>query len=134
LRTIKAHLLDVVEVDAPTMLEAVQAISLFALIIAHYFLIRGCFSIKEEMPIQGERITGKIDSISEYLDELNQLISDFSDSMPTNAGNHPPSSPMELLLTSFMSSMTKQNHAPKESEWEILPNEDDTKTTVQAED
>ena len=120
--------------DASTMLEAVQAISLLALIVAHYFLIRGCFSIKEEMPIQGNRITMKIDAVSDYLDELNQLISDFSDSMPSSGNNHPPSSPMEVLLTSFMSSMTKQNHAPKESEWEILPNEDNTKTTVQAED
>ena len=121
-----------VDDDAPTMLEAVQAISLLALIVAHYFLIRGCFSIKEEMPIQGNRITTKIDTVSNYLDELNQLISDFSDSMPSSGNNHPPSSPMEVLLTSFMSSMTKQNHAPKEAEWEIL--QDNPNKTAQAQD
>lgn len=129
-----AHLLDMVDDDAPTMLDAIQATSLLALIIAHSFLIRGCFKIKEEMPIQGTRITTKIDTVSEYLDELNQLISDFSDSMPSNNNTQTASSPMEVLLTSFMSSMTKQNHAPKESEWEVLPPNEDSTPPVEAQD
>ena len=128
-----AHLLDMVDDDGPTMLDAIQATSLLALIIAHSLLIRGCFKIKEEMPIQGTRITTKIDIVSEYLDELNQLISDFADSIPTNSNTQTPSSPMEVLLTSFMSSMTKQNHAPKESEWEVLPPNENPTPPVEAE-
>ena len=112
------------DADASIMFEALQALCLLALIIAHYFLIRGCFSIREELPIQGGAIGTKIDGVSEYLDELAQLVSDFTDSMPSAAKSHPPSSPIEALLTSFMAGMTKPNHGPTQDEWEILENQE----------
>ena len=126
-----AHLLEMGEADASIMFEALQTLCLLALIIAHYFLIRGCFSIREELPIQGGAIGTKIDGVSEYIDELAQLVSDFTDSMPASAKSHPPSSPIEALLTSFMAGMTKPNHGPTQDEWEILENQENPPNETQ---
>ena len=84
-----------------------------------------------ELPIQGGAIGTKIDGVSEYIDELAQLVSDFTDSMPASAKSHPPSSPIEALLTSFMAGMTKPNHGPTQDEWEILENQENPPNETQ---
>lgn len=105
------------------MLDEIQALALLCLIACHYFLIRGCFGIKEELPITGRSITDKIDRTGDLLDEMAQIMADFSDTIVPSKP-HTPSSPVEALLTSFISRMnmpSTDSHGTKESEWEILP-------------
>ena len=117
------------------MLEILQVSALLLLIIAHGFLIRGCFGIKTELPLQGGTISSKIDRTADLLDEMAQLISDFSDSMAGGAVTHPVPTPMEAILSAFMSRVTPTpSHAETSKEWEILPNDDNPTQTKQAED
>ena len=113
------------------MLDEIQAAALLCLIGCHYFLIRGCFGIKDELPITGESISDKIGKTSDLLDEIAQIMSDFADSIEMPKP-HTPSSPVEAILTSFISRMnmgSSDSNGKKESEWEILPNQDNTQTT-----
>jgi len=114
------------------MLDALQAIGLLGLIACQYILIRGCFAIKDEIPLAGGSITTKIDRTADLLDEMAQLISDFSDSMTGSGNTPPPPSPMEAILTAFMSKTAMGGHASQSQEWEILPNNDDPPQTVEA--
>ena len=117
------------------MLEILQVSALLLLIIAHGFLIRGCFGIKTELPLQGGTISSKIDRTADLLDEMAQLISDFSDNMAGGSVTQPVPSPMEAILSAFMSRVTPSpSHAKTSEEWEILPNNDNPTQTKQAED
>jgi hypothetical protein len=115
------------------MLDALQAIGLLGLIACQFVLIRGCFKINESLPIQGGAITSKIDRTADLLDEVAQLISDFSDNLSGNGNTPPPPSPMEAILTAFMSKTTMGGHGTKESEWEVLPPNNDPTTQEQTE-
>lgn len=115
------------------MLDYLQAFSLLGLILTHYFLVRGCFSIRQELPIQGGEITSRLDRTADLLDEVAQLIADLGDSTPSGAVAHTPSSPLDLLGAFLNNRMnTASQHAPPNEEWEILPNNDDTPPTSQA--
>lgn len=117
------------------MLEVLQVVALLLLIVAHGFLIRGCFGIRTELPLQGGSIASKIDRTADLLDEVAQLISDLTDNLPTQANTQPVSSPMEAILTSLISNIgNPQKHAKTSEEWEILPNNDNPTQTKQAED
>ena len=120
------------------MLDALQAIGLLGLIACQFILIRGCFKINESIPIQGGSISSRIDRTADLLDEVAQLISDFSDNLSGNGNTPPPPSPMEAILTALISKTNiggNDTHGTKESEWEILPPDEDTKTqnTTQSE-
>jgi len=110
------------------MLEEISALALLCLIGCHYFLIRGCFGIKDELPITGASITEKITRTADLLDEIAQIISDFTEAIDFPKP-HTPSSPIEALLTSFISRMNMAgSDAKKSEEWEVLPpNETQTK-------
>ena len=115
------------------MLEILQVSALLLLIIAHGFLIRGCFGIKTELPLQGGTISSKIDRTADLLDEMAQLISDFSDSMTGTAVTQPVPTPMEAILSAFMAKVTPSpSHAETSKEWEIL--QDNTYPQTGAED
>jgi hypothetical protein len=103
------------------MLDALQALALLGLIVCQYFLIRGCFGISEALPIQGGAITSKIDRTADLLDEVAQLIADLSDGLGGNGNAPPPPSPMEAILTAFMSKTAMGGHASQSQEWEVLP-------------
>ena len=113
------------------MLEYLQAVSLLGLIVGHYFLIRGCFSIRESIGSNGGEISVKIDKTSELLDELIQVVVDV---IPEPSKSNPitqPSGGIGDLLTMFLNnrmSMSQDHGDPKEDQWEILPNENDTTT------
>jgi len=115
------------------MLDALQAIGLIGLIACQFVLIRGCFRINETIPVAGGAITSKIDRTADLLDEMAQLIADFSDTMTGSGNTPPPPSPMEAILTAFMSKTAMGNHASQKQEWEIYPNNDDPPQTVEAE-
>jgi len=116
------------------MLDEIQAVALLCLLGCHYFLIKGCFGIRDELPISSESITDRITKTSDLLDEIAQIMSDFTDFVESPKP-HTPTNPMEAILTSLISRMGMggtDSNAKKESEWEILPpNETQTK---QAED
>ena len=61
------------------MLDEIQAAALLCLIGCHYFLIRGCFGIKQELPITGESISDRISKTSDLLDEIAQIMSESKD-------------------------------------------------------
>jgi len=118
------------------MLDEIQAVALLCLIGCHYFLIKGCFGIKDELPITGETISDRISKTSDLLDEIAQIMSDFADNLES-AKPHTPSSPMESILTSFISRMNMgrgDTNGKTQSEWEILPPEtDENKTQTESE-
>lgn len=106
------------------MLEAIQAISLLGLIVGHYYLIRGCFGIRQAIPEQGSAISTRIDRTADLLDEVAQLMADLLD------GQAPPppaiaqtGSPIADLLTTFLmrQSTPAPPHGTTSEEWEIYP-------------
>ena len=116
------------------MLELLQSVSLLALIITHAFLVRGCFSIKAELPIQGGQISTRLDRTADLLDEVAQLIADLSDGAPSqNVPVAQTGSPIGDLLTTFLNNRmsTAMHHATQSEEWEVLPPQDDTHPTTQ---
>jgi len=85
------------------MLAEIQAISVLGLIVGHYFLIRGCFAIREAIPQQGGEISQRIDRTADLLDELAQLISDMVDGQATpNTPLAQTGSPITDILTTFL--------------------------------
>jgi hypothetical protein len=115
------------------MLDYLQAFSLLGLIVTHYFLVRGCFSIKTELPIQGGHITTRLDRTADLLDEVAQLIADLSDSSPVGPVAQPPSGLGEMVANLFLTKMQNTSeHAPPSAEWEIFQNDTDTPPTNDA--
>lgn len=120
------------------MLDHLQAVSLLALIVAHYFLVRGCFSIKEELPVQGGAISGRLDRTGDLLDEVAQLLADLADGLggsdPKFPAAHPPSG-LGDLLTAFLNNRMNMvsSHATTQQEWEVYP-PDENPPQEQAED
>ena len=104
------------------MLDYLIGACLFILIIAQGYLIRGCFGIKNELPLQGGAIGSRIDKTADLIDEVAQLISDFSDAALAGKSPQPVASPMEAILTSLISNMQiPTNYAEKVEEREIYP-------------
>lgn len=93
------------------MLEELQAFALLGLIGTHYFLVRGCFSIKNELPVQGRSITEGLERTSELLDEVAQLIADLGDSVPASTPAAGSDSPFGLILNSLL------NRTPMSAEY-----------------
>ena len=89
------------------MLDEIQAVSLLLLIIGHGFLIRGCFKIHGELPVQGTRISDALGDTSRLIDELADLLSElvegFGQSTPSS-----PAGPVDLpsLLSMFLMNKT----------------------------
>ena len=112
------------------MLDEIQAAALLCLIGCHYYLIKGCFGIKEELPITGETISERIGKTSELLDEIAQIMSDFTDSIDLPKP-HTPSSPMEAILTSFIGRMNmgqNDSNGEKEEERQVYEIEETNNT------
>ena len=116
------------------MLEEIQAVGLAGLVVAHYFLIRGCFAIRESIPVQGGQISGKIDRTADLLDEMAQLISDFADGVQAAT---PPPTQMQgglggLLSTWLMSNTAiPSDHAETHEIREVRQDEHDPQTQKQ---
>jgi len=101
------------------MLDEIQAASLLLLIIGHGFLIRGCFKINDELPVQGGRITEALGSTSNMIDELADLLSELLDGFGQSKPST-PAGPVDLpsLLSMFLMSKTGigSEHGPQEPE------------------
>ena len=119
------------------MLEEIQAVGLAGLVVAHYFLIRGCFAIRESIPLQGGQISGKIDRTADLLDEMAQLIADFADGVAEASA--PPAQMqggLPGLLSTWLMSNTAipSDHATTHEIREVRQDEYDPQTQKQAED
>lgn len=103
------------------MLNELSAAALFGLIICQYYLIRGCFGINEAIGSNGGEIQVKIDRTADLLDEVAQLISDFSDGIAPEGNIQPPTSPMEAIFTSLISKMTmpQTDTDASQEEWSL---------------
>ena len=114
------------------MLDYLQAASLLALIVAHYFLVRGCFSIKEELPLQGGLISGRLDRTGDLLDEVAQLLADLADGLgggdPKSPAPPHPQGGIADFLTAFLNNRMSMGslHATPNEEWEVYPPNEDT--------
>lgn len=114
------------------MLDEIQAASLFLLIIAHGFLIQGCYGIRDGLPTQGSAISERIDGVTTVLDELADLIHNIGESVPSSGNTQPPTDLFGTLLTAFMAPKTPQvNHASLTKEWPI--HQDDSPPTLETE-
>ena len=111
------------------MLEYLTAASLLLLIIAMGYLIKGCFGIHQELPNQGNLLGSKITRVAELIDEVCQLISDFSDNMGHPPTPQPSSNPMEAILTSLISNISMPSGHGSQEEREIYPTDEDTQQT-----
>ena len=89
------------------MLEEIQAASLLLLIIGHGFLIRGCFKINHELPVQGGRITEALGDTSSLIDEMLDLLSELTNGLSQSTESS-PSGPVDLpsLLSMFLMNRT----------------------------
>ena len=104
------------------MLDEIQALGLLGLIVCQYLLIRGCFQIKDEIPLAGGSISGKIDRTADLLDEVAQLIADLGDSISPPAVAQPPSGFGDLVASVLNNAMKPVgDHATTQSQWEVLP-------------
>ena len=114
------------------MLEYLQAVSLLGLIVGHYFLIRGCFSIRESIGSNSGSISEAIDKNSGLLDELIQVVVDVIPEGPSSSGITQAPNGIGDLLTMFLNNRMNmsQEHGPSktQNEWEVLKNQDDTTT------
>ena len=116
------------------MLDEIQAVSLLLLIIGHGFLIRGCFNIHTELPVQGGLISDALGNTTNMIDELadllNELMEAFGQSTPSA-----PAGPVDLpsLLSMFLMNKTGigSEHATKETERKIY--EDYSPPTLETE-
>ena len=106
------------------MLDYLQAVGLLGLIVCQYLLIRGCFSIKDGINTNGDSISGKIDRTADLLDEVAQLIADFTDGVGGSppAVAQPPSGLGEMVAMFLNNRMnTAGEHATPQQEWEVYP-------------
>lgn len=115
------------------MLDEMQGLALLGLLICQYYLIRGCFQIKDEIPLAGGSISVKIDRTADLLDEVAQLIADLGDAVSPPAVAQPPSGIGDLVATFLNNRMnTAGEHATTQQEWEVLPpNENPTPEQAQ---
>ena len=84
-------------------LQLVQSVALIMILVSHYVLIRGCFGIRTELPIQGQAVTTEIKGVSELLDEVAQLISDLVDAQPATGSSQPEGGVLGQLVNSLIS-------------------------------
>jgi len=93
------------------------------ILISHLFLIRGCFQINQNLPVQGGNITTEIRDVATILDEMADLIHTLGDAVPVPTGTTPTGSPIGDLLSMFLNSKSNtgiEHGPPKSQEWEVL--------------
>ena len=88
---------------AVNMLEYLYLICLLCLTISVPILIRGCFSIHTQLPVQGGDISTRIDKVADLLDEMADLINNAVQWQENlTPATHTDSSPIMSLLSAFM--------------------------------
>ena len=118
------------------MLNEMTLICLLCLVIAHGFLIKGCFKINDQIPTSTEAITSQFETTSNLLNELCDIIAELT---PANQNTTSQNTAMggsigEILSSLLISKMTmSQEHGTQTHQreiHEIHPNP----TTLETED
>jgi hypothetical protein len=110
------------------MIEYVQAFALFALFAFAVYVEKSTRSNLEEWPEKTEAVTNQIERMTEVLDDIANLLNEGLHAIAGSGPAQTASNPMEMILSTLMSSMTsKGNHGrtqePQEREiHEIHPN------------
>jgi len=121
------------------MLQELQTVALIGLLVSTYYLTIGCRNISESLPDESGHISNKIDAttdkiggMTEVLDDIANLLNEGLHTLPSLGSTQTASSPMEAILSGFISRMTSPiDHGPSETqqeEWEILPPNDEKNT------
>lgn len=105
------------------------------ILVSHLFLIRGCFKINENLPLQGGKISEDIRDVGTILDEMADLIHAVGESFPmAAAASTPTGSPLGDLLHMFLnnSRSTAEEHGPFTELRQVQ--KDNPPTTLETED
>jgi len=96
------------------MIEYVQAGTLVALLVFAIFYEKLSRSKFEELPDKADEITDQISKAAECLDDIADMINEFGVAINNSPVASSPSSPIEMILASFMTKMSQpQEHGPK---------------------
>ena len=113
------------------MLDYLALVCLLALCIGHYYLIRGCFGIKQEAGGLASMMDAKMADTNNLLNEVAELLDEFvgqsvASAAPTQAG-----SPLQVLLSTFLNNKMAMSevHASTEAERAIRSEIDNQTTT-----
>ena len=115
------------------MIEYVQAGTLVALLVFAIFYEKLSRSKFEELPDKADEITDQISKAAECLDDIADMINEFGVALNNSPVASSPSSPIEMILASFMSKMGQPNeHGTKTHQRKI--HEIDPTPTLETED
>lgn len=114
--------------------ELLTLLCLLALAISVPIFARGCHQIKSEIPFQGENITNQIEKTSTLLDEMCDMINEFTSSAieSTQQITQPPTD-MLSILTALLKPRTPSPVIHGETQEERQIYEIDEKNTTQTE-
>jgi hypothetical protein len=114
------------------MIEYAQTFAMFAILAFGFYIEKSMKTKIEELPYQTGQITDKITTCTEVLDDIADLLNEAMQAVGNSGIAHPPSSPIEALLTSFLGNIGQSNkHATQTQEWEILENDPQTKNETE---
>ena len=121
------------------MLQELQTVALIGLLVSTYYLTIGCKNISESLPDESGHISNKIDAttekiggMTEVLDDIANLLNEALQSLPIVGATQTASSPMEAILSGFISRMTSTpEHGTLTQEWPIR--QDDSPPTLETE-
>jgi len=109
------------------MLQELQTLALVGLLVSTYYLTVGCRRIGDSLPTESGQISDKVAGATEVLDDIADLLNEALQSLSGGGSTQTPSSPMEAILSGFITSMTsKANHGTQSQEWEVLPPNENT--------
>ena len=114
------------------MLQELQTFALVGLLVSTYYLTIGCRKIGDSLPAESGNISEKVAGATEVLDDIADLLNEALQSLAGGGTTQTPSSPMEAILSGFISSMTsKANHGTQSQEWQV--HENNTPPTLETE-
>ena len=106
---------------ASNMLQELQTVALVGLLVSTYYLTVGCKNISESLPHESEHISGKVESATETLDDIANLLNEALHLFAGNSSTQPAPDLMTTVLNSFMSGITSpKEHGSQQTEREIL--------------
>ena len=110
------------------MIEYVQAGTLVALLVFAIFYEKLSRSKFEELPDKADEITDQISKAAECLDDIADMINEFGVALNNSPVASSPSSPIEMILASFMSKMGQPNEHGTKTHQRTLHEIDPTQT------
>jgi hypothetical protein len=88
------------------MLDYLALTCLLALCIGHYYLIRGCFGIKQEAGSLGAMMDAKMAETNNLLNEVAELLDEFVGATSPSAPVAQTGHPLAHLLSSWLNNKT----------------------------